>query len=394
MPGPDEPEWDFPELAAPGSEPTSVQMPEPEPEPIYDTGSDGWWRQQAAAQRAAAERDPDPPVLEAPAAAPLMPPLELVEPEVLNLPTGPSPFEEAYLPAEEVWPAVAASEEPPRPILRPLVPPSVYGESPAAPEVVAPVYEAVTPEQVYAEAVAPEPIAPEPLAPAPVAPEPVAYEPPPVAYEPVPEPVAFEPVAYEPLRTEEPSFLDEGPAEPEFEPWGADVLPGGGGGRAGMGKAIAWAGLAIAGVGLVVIAFLLLSKDEPKGTPTVATPPVVQTTAAVVEPTVEPSIEPSAEPTVEPTTAAVAPIVPVTVLNNSKISHLAERSGAKFKAGGWPVAGTGNYRGQIDTTTIYYPAGQQASAERFGKQFGVRVLPRFATLPGTGMTVVVTRDFA
>ncbi|MCW2542484.1 MAG: hypothetical protein JWM40_36 [Frankiales bacterium] len=360
MPGPDQPDWDFPELAAPGSDPASTQLPEPEPEPIYDTGSDGWWRQQAAAQRAAAERDPQPPVLDPPAAAPLMPPLELVEPEVLNLPTGPSPFEEAYLPAEEVWPTAAAPEDPPRPVLRPLVPPSVYDESAVVPEVVPPVYEA------------------------PVV-EPVAHE---------PAPVAYEPVAYEPLRTEEPSFLDEGPAAPEFDAWEGDILPGGGGGRAGVGKALAWAGLAIAGVGLVVVAFLLLNKGDPQGTPTVATPPVVQTTAAVVEPTAEQTAEPTAAPTVEPTTAALAPVVPLTVLNNSKVSHLAEKSGAKFKAGGWPLAGTGNYRGQIDTTTIYYPAGQQASAERFGKQFGVRVLPRFATLPGTGMTVVVTRDFA
>ena len=367
--GGDQPDWDFPELAAPGSDPASTQLPDPEPEPIYDTGSDGWWRQQAAAQRAAAERDPQPPVLDPPAEL-LIPPLELVEPEVLNLPTGPSPFEEAYLPAEQVWPTAAAAEDPARPILRPLVPPSVYDESPVVPELGAPVYEAISPEQVYAEAAAaPEPIAPEPVAP--------------------------EPVAYAPERTEAPSFLDEGPADPEFVAWdGRDVLPGGGGGRAGIGKAIAWAGLAVAGVGLVVIAFLLLSKDEPKGSPTVSTPPVVETTPAFVEPTAEPSVEPSAEPSAEQTTAALAPIVPVTVLNNSKISHLAERSGQKFKDGGWPIAGTGNYRGQIDETTIYYPEGQKASAERFGKQFGIRVLPRFATLPGSGMTVVVTREFA
>ena len=124
--------------------------------------------------------------------------------------------------------------------------------------------------------------------------------------------------------------------------------------------------------------------------------PSVAPTTAPTEPAA--SIEPTAEPTAEPAPtaapAAVAPIVPLTVLNNSRITGLAERSAAKFRAGGWPVPTTGNYRGQIDTTTIYYPAGQQASAERFGKQFGVRVLPRFATLPGSGMTVVVTRDFA
>lgn len=316
-------DWDLPEQTPTGPEPTSLELP-PTEEPIYDTGSDGWWRQQAAAQRAAAEADPEPPAFTPPPPAPLMPPLELVEPEVLNLPTGPSPFDEVYQPDEPL----PLSQ---RPVLKPLVPPVVHDETPVAPS-----------------------------------------PPPPVAEEP-------------------PSFLDAGPAAPELEEWDGNVLPGR---RIGAGRALAWAGLAVAGVGLLVIAFLLLGKDEPKGTPTVATPPVVETTASVVT---EHTAEPTPEPTVEPTTAppaALAPIVPLTVLNNSKISHLAERSAAKFRAGGWPVPATGNYRGHVDTTTIYYPPGQRASAERFGKQFGVRVLPRFATLPGSGMTVVVTRDFA
>ncbi|MCU1588740.1 MAG: hypothetical protein JWN31_2233 [Frankiales bacterium] len=338
--GGDEPTWDFPELSGP--DPTSLELPEPEPEPIYDTGSDGWWRQQAAAQKAAAERDPEPPVFTPPPAQ-LMPPLELVEPEVLNLPTGPSPFEEAYLPP-------AVPEPAPRPVLRPLLPDPGYDERPAAP---APPAWSVDPAPVVEE-------------------EPVAYQP-----------------AYG-------TFLDEGPAEPAFR---EDVLPDRSGGRdrVGFGKALAWAGLAIAGVGLIVLAFLLLGKGEPTGTPTVALPPVVTTTAPVasVAPTAGPSAEPTAETTTETTTApaVVAPVVPVTVLNNSRITGLAKQAAAKFRAGGWPVPATGNYRGQVDTTTVYYPPGKQASAERFGKQFGVRVLPRFATLPGSGMTVVVTRDF-
>ena len=60
------------------------------------------------------------------------------------------------------------------------------------------------------------------------------------------------------------------------------------------------------------------------------------------------------------------------------------------------MSGTGNYRsGVISQTTIYYASGQQGSAERFAKQFGIpRVLPRFRGLPGSGLTVVLTRDYA
>ena len=62
---------------------------------------------------------------------------------------------------------------------------------------------------------------------------------------------------------------------------------------------------------------------------------------------------------------------------------------------GWPVARTGNYRGRIRSTTVYYPAGLEASAREFASRFPSvqRVLPRPENLPGEGLTVVLTRDF-
>jgi len=92
---------------------------------------------------------------------------------------------------------------------------------------------------------------------------------------------------------------------------------------------------------------------------------------------------------------APAPIVPVTVLNNSRVKGLADRAAARFRAGGWPVPATGNYRRTLAATTVYFPPGGRASAQRFARQFGIdRVVPRFAGLPGSGLTVVLTRDFA
>ena len=85
----------------------------------------------------------------------------------------------------------------------------------------------------------------------------------------------------------------------------------------------------------------------------------------------------------------------VTVLNNSRFTGLAWRAAARYRAAGWPVAATGNFRGRLRATTVYFEAGQQPSAVRFAQQFGVaRVLPRFAGLPGYGLTVVLTRDAA
>ena len=85
--------------------------------------------------------------------------------------------------------------------------------------------------------------------------------------------------------------------------------------------------------------------------------------------------------------------MPVTVLNNSRFTGLARRAAARYRAGGWLVAVTGNFTGRLRATTVYFAPGQQGSASRFARQFGVaRVLPRFPGLPGYGLTVVLTRD--
>lgn len=44
---------------------------------------------------------------------------------------------------------------------------------------------------------------------------------------------------------------------------------------------------------------------------------------------------------------------------------------------------------------MYFEPGQQAAAAALAAQFPVirRVLPRFAGLPGSGLTVVVTREY-
>ncbi|MCU1622590.1 MAG: glycoprotein [Frankiales bacterium] len=311
MTGPKDPgdDWGFPEVGpasttpdagpastTPDAGPASTELPEPD-EPVYDTGSDAWWRAQAEAQRQAAAAEPvvppDPPTPPAP------PPLpELVEPTVLN---APSPLDQTWIPPE-------------LPELRPAEP------------------------------------------------------------EPEPEPSVVEDLA--PVPAPEPGTERVGPA-----------------------RALAGAALALLGVLLAIGALLVFNgNSEPKGSPVVASSPLPSATPT---PSASASSSPTASappvPVVVPskTAAAQPPIVAVRVLNNSRIQHLAERAAQRFRAGGWPVPQTGNYRGgNLSTTTVYYPPGQQASAERFAKQFGIpRVSPRFAGIPVPGMTVIVTRDY-
>jgi hypothetical protein len=87
--------------------------------------------------------------------------------------------------------------------------------------------------------------------------------------------------------------------------------------------------------------------------------------------------------------------VPVTVLNNSRRSGLGHQVAAEVQAKGWPIARVGNYRGRIAATTVYYASGQLAQAQALARQFPQirRVEPRFAGLPGHGLTLVVTRDW-
>ncbi len=167
-------------------------------------------------------------------------------------------------------------------------------------------------------------------------------------------------------------------------------------------RALAGALVSVAGV-LLGIGALLWATEEPGGSPTV-TAGQAQTTPLVSSP---PSPAPSspASPTALSAVVSPAPIAAVsptaaprlaiTVLNNSRITGLADRAAQRFRAGGWPVSETGNFTGKVTDTTVYYAPGQRASAERLQASFSglIRVRPRFATLPGTGLTVVLTKDY-
>ena len=83
------------------------------------------------------------------------------------------------------------------------------------------------------------------------------------------------------------------------------------------------------------------------------------------------------------------------MINNSRLPDLARTAAARYRAAGWPVAEVRSMGGRIAATTVYYPPGGQDAARSLADQFGIaRVLPRFAGLPGQGLTVVVTRDLA
>lgn len=86
----------------------------------------------------------------------------------------------------------------------------------------------------------------------------------------------------------------------------------------------------------------------------------------------------------------------VTVLNNSRTTGLANQTAGVLRKQGWAVATIGNYTGRVPGTTVFYPAGEEAAAHALGDAFPAvqQVLPRFEGLPGDGLSLVVTGDFA
>jgi len=160
-------------------------------------------------------------------------------------------------------------------------------------------------------------------------------------------------------------------------------------------RAVAGAAVAVAGV-LLGIGALLWATDAPAGTPALQQS---QAQSAQQAPSPSPSAEavtttpaPAQLPVVAP---VPAPKLALTVLNNSTRTGLAARAAARYRAAGWPVKLVGSFRGRLTETTVYYDPGQQPSAAALAKAFpGItRVLPRFPGLPGSGLTVVLTRAY-
>ena len=190
-------------------------------------------------------------------------------------------------------------------------------------------------------------------------------------------------------------------------------------GRLSPRRAVAGAAVSVAGVCLGIGTLLWLTSDPDQGPgPTVAAAPrplPLSTAPAESElPPVDPPSPAATPPVAAPSPASPSPaspvagiparpappvrsvVVPITVLNNSRVTGLADRASRRFARGGWPVRLTGNFRGQIPVTTVYYDPGLRASAEAFARDFDgiARVRPRFATLPARGVVVVLTREFA
>ena len=125
-------------------------------------------------------------------------------------------------------------------------------------------------------------------------------------------------------------------------------------------------------------------------TPTASAPSTTTTKPA-------PSASTSKPASTAPAAAATVPVgdVEVVVLNQTTKKGLAATVAKQLRDKGWTVVLTGNFRGQVPATTVYYPSGAQADAEAAAASLPTepRVKPRFGNLSTTRLTVVVTDSY-
>jgi len=90
--------------------------------------------------------------------------------------------------------------------------------------------------------------------------------------------------------------------------------------------------------------------------------------------------------------------VPLRVYNNSLIQGLAAQAKSDFEAKGWTVTNISGYSGgNIGQSTVYYRPGtaEESAAQELGREFGLRVEPRFPGIEQStgGVIVIVTEDY-
>jgi hypothetical protein len=85
----------------------------------------------------------------------------------------------------------------------------------------------------------------------------------------------------------------------------------------------------------------------------------------------------------------------VSVYNNTNITGLAGNVASRISGAGWQVVGSDNWVGTIPATTIYFPPQLELAARLLGKDLGIaRVLPAVDPMSMSGLTVILTSDFA
>lgn len=156
-------------------------------------------------------------------------------------------------------------------------------------------------------------------------------------------------------------------------------------------------------LGLVVLIVAILALRHPTSKSTGGDTTSPSHTASSPAPS---SAHTSSAPATHPTTKAGsssaanagAKAIPIVILNNTKVTHLAADAAALFTQAGWKVTSYGNYTNNILSTCAYYDpnvAGAKAAATLLQSEFPdiLRIKPKFSGLAAGPIVVVLTSNF-
>jgi LytR cell envelope-related transcriptional attenuator len=140
------------------------------------------------------------------------------------------------------------------------------------------------------------------------------------------------------------------------------------------------------------------------GTPAATAPAVPDTPAPAAPPAPQPPVVAAPAPGAGGSassdganTDGQAVRAPLRVYNNSLIEGLAARAKSDFEAAGWTVTAISGFPGKIPQSTVYFRPGtsEEAAAQELGREFGLRVEPRFDGIDpaADGVIVIVTQDY-
>jgi len=182
--------------------------------------------------------------------------------------------------------------------------------------------------------------------------------------------------------------------------------PDGGGAWTAVAKLLALQLLAVIAVTAVITGIYALAGGHGQGRATAGSSPVPTASTTATTRTSTPSTAPSttpqstapastspASPNATQQSPAAAKRLKVDVFNESAPVGTTVKTAARIRALGWTVGRVMDFRGNVSPTTIYYPAGQAKAARELaaGLPGPQRVLPRFSTLSGSRLTIILTR---
>ena len=92
-----------------------------------------------------------------------------------------------------------------------------------------------------------------------------------------------------------------------------------------------------------------------------------------------------------PATSAAPELPKVDVLNQSAGNGAGSAAADQLRAAGWRIGRVDDFRGNISTTTIYFPPGLRKEARTLARAMpgSQRILPAFGTISSTRLSVIL-----